>query len=370
MAVPTIRENLLAIKPYVPGKPIDEVRRELGIQGEIIKLASNENPLGPSSAAIAAIREAAASVHLYPDGNSFDLKAAVAGALDVSAASIICGNGSDEVIELVGKTYLSPGSEVIYAQPTFSEYEFAARIMGATCVPVALVAHVHDLSAMADAITPRTRVIFICNPNNPTGTIVKRQAVEAFMNRVPPEVLVVFDEAYFEFVDDTDYMSGMEWLRRDRNVVVLRTFSKIHGLAGLRVGYGLSKPEIVADLMRVREPFNVNLIAQSAGVAALSDSDHVRRSQSLVKREKEYVCRAFEHLGLAYIPTQANFVMVDVRCDCRGIFKAMMAKGIIVRTCDIFGMDTWLRVTFGTRDQNEKFLSTLGEVLGLAEGWA
>lgn len=358
-----IRENLRAIKPYVPGKPIDEVRRELGIEGEIIKMASNENPLGPSPKAIEAIRKAAANVFLYPDGAAFELRKALSRHMSVEPGQVICGNGSDELIELIGQAYFKEGDEVIYGDPTFSEYEFSARLMGATCVPVSLKNHTYDLEAMAGAITEKTKAVFICNPNNPTGTIVRAAEIDAFMSQVPSGVLIVFDEAYYEFVDDPDYISGMKYVGTDADVIVLRTFSKIHALAGLRVGYGIAKPQIIADLMRVREPFNINLIAQAAGVESLADEEHLKRSRELVISEKLWLIEKLEELGLKCIPTQANFVMADAGVDSVLLFKAMMKKGIIIRTGDIFNMPTYIRITFGTRPQNEKLISVLAEVL-------
>lgn len=363
---PACRETILSIKPYVPGKPIEEVQRELGIK-DVIKLASNENPLGPSPDAVRAIQEAAERVYLYPDGNCYYLKNALAEKHGVSPENIIVGNGTDEIIKMLAEAYLNPGDEIVVADPTFSEYEFAALVMAGRAVKVPCRSFRHDLKAMAAAITPKTRLVFICNPNNPTGTIVGQMMLDNFLKEIPPSVLVVLDEAYADYVTAEHYPDSLAYVRYGRpNIIVLRTFSKIYGLAGLRVGYGVAVPEIIKNLNRVREPFNVNLVAQAAAIAALKDEAHYRKSREVNIEGKQYLYEQFTAMGLAYVPTETNFIFVDVNRDSRDVFQEMLKQGVIVRTGDIFGYDTYLRVTIGTPRQNERFIKALREVLGRA----
>ncbi|QGP92400.1 Histidinol-phosphate aminotransferase [Neomoorella glycerini] len=363
---PQCREAILAIKPYVPGKPIEEVQRELGVK-DVIKLASNENPLGPSPDAVQALREASERVYLYPDGNCYYLKNALAEKLGVSPENIIVGNGTDEILKMLAEAYVNPGDEIVVADPTFSEYEFAAQVMAGRAIKVPCRSFRHDLKAMAASLTPRTRLVFVCNPNNPTGTIVGQVTLDSFLKEVPPSVLVVLDEAYADYVTAEHYPDSLAYIRRGRaNVIVLRTFSKIYGLAGLRVGYGVAVPEIIRNLNRVREPFNVNLLAQAAAIAALKDEAHLKKSREVNTEGKQYLYEQFTALGLQYVPTEANFIFVDIQRDSRAVFQELLKRGVIVRTGDIFGYDTYLRVTIGTRRQNERFIQDLREVLGQA----
>lgn len=325
---PACRETILAIKPYVPGKPIEEVQRELGIK-DVIKLASNENPLGPSPDAVRAIQEAAERVYLYPDGNCYYLKNALAEKHGVSPENIIVGNGTDEIIKMLAEAYLNPGDEIVVADPTFSEYEFAALVMAGRAVKVPCRSFRHDLKAMAAAITPRTRLVFICNPNNPTGTIVGQMMLDNFLKEIPPSALVVLDEAYADYVTAEHYPDSLAYVRYGRpNVIVLRTFSKIYGLAGLRVGYGVAVPEIIKNLNRVREPFNVNLVAQAAAIAALKDEAHYRKSREINIEGKQYLYEQFAAMGLTYVPTETNFIFVDVGQDSRGVFQELLKRGL------------------------------------------
>lgn len=359
------RKEVFALKPYVPGKPISEVKRELGID-EVIKLASNENPLGPSPLAKEAYVKCADELMLYPDGNCYELKDEISRRFGIGMDQILIGNGSDEILKLLAETFLSPGDNVVMADPTFSEYDFAATIMGAEKRMVPLKGFRHDLPAMLEKIDDRTKMVFICNPNNPTGTIVYRDEVEDFMNEVPEDVLIVFDEAYHEYVEDDRYQSGFEYLLAGRpNVIVLRTFSKIYGLAGLRVGYALTTPEIIGLVSRVREPFNVNLPAQVAAVAALRDVDHVINSRKVNHDGKEYLYEKLAELGIKAVPTEANFILADVGRECRQVFQNLLREGVIVRTGDIFGHDfnTFIRITVGTRKQNERLITALAKVL-------
>lgn len=361
------RSCLEKITPYVPGKPVEEVERELGIS-DVIKLASNENPLGPSPLAVEAIKEFLPRINFYPDGNCFYLKRDLAAKLGLAESNIILGNGADELITLVGAAYLNPGDDIIMAHPSFSEYDFSARLMDAEVVKIPLRDYRHDLSAMAGAISGKTRVVFICNPNNPTGTIVTGDELEAFLKEVPPGILVVLDEAYKEYVTDPAYPDSLKFLRGGYNVLILRTFSKIYGLAGLRIGYGLAGEEVIRDLNTVREPFNVNAVAQVAARAALKDEDHVRRGREANEAGKEYLYREFDRLGLFYVPTESNFIFVKTDRDSRQLFRLLLFKGVIVRTGDIFGYPQFIRVSIGTGEQNARFIRALEEALQELKG--
>lgn len=356
------RPQIMAIKPYVPGKPIEEVERELGIS-DVIKLASNENPLGPSPLAVEAMKNVLDKVNQYPDGNCFYLKQALAGFWSVTPAHLVVGNGSDEIIKLIAEAFLEEGDEAIMGHPSFSEYDFAVKIMGGRSVFVPLKNDTHDLEAMAQAITERTKLVFVCNPNNPTGTIVKKADVDRLLSVLPDHVIAIMDEAYYEYVADSDYPDSLEYVRANKNVIVLRTFSKIYGLAGLRIGYGVARPELVNLIMRVREPFNVNLPAQAAAIAALKDSEHVERSRRANDEGKNYLYQEFERMGLAYTPTETNFIWLVIRADCQKVFSKLLRRGVIVRTGDIFGAPDVIRVTIGTMEQNRRFIANLEEVL-------
>ena len=361
---PRCREELLSIKPYVPGKPIDEVKRELGIS-DVIKMASNENPLGPSPKAVKAVEQMLPEIYLYPDGSCYELKNTISQKLGVEPCNILVGNGSDESIKFVAETYLNTGDEIISPQPSFSEYEFAAKVMGARCIYSPLDSAFRlDLEDMARRITGKTRAVFICSPNNPTGTIVSAGEIRGFLDKVPGEVLVVFDEAYREYVTDAGYMDTLDLLKEGRkNILILRTFSKIYGLAGLRVGYALGHEEIIASMNRVREPFNVNLLAQAAANAAINDNDHVRASREINEAGKAYLYRELGQLGLKFFPTHANFIWLDTGRNSRELFGQLLQKGVIVRTGDIFGFDSFIRVTIGLPEQNERFIAALKETL-------
>lgn len=356
------RPEIFTIKPYIPGKPIDEVKRELGLE-DIIKLASNENPLGPSPRAVDAIAKALPELCLYPDSNCYCLKHKIAEVTGLNPDNVVIGNGSDEVIKLVTEAFLNKGEEIIFADPSFSEYEFTARILGGECIAVPLTDFTHDLEAILKAITGKTKIIYICNPNNPTGTIVTGEQIDTFMQMVPDDVMVIFDEAYNEFVESEDYVSGIKYVKQGKNVMVLRTFSKIYGLAALRVGYGLTVPAIAAAVERVREPFNVNSPAQVGAVAALDDNNHVARSRKVNSEGKKYLYKAFSELGLHYVPTEANFIFVDTGRYCQEIFGKLLTQGVIVRNGDVFGYNTFIRVTVGTQEQNERFIKSLRKIL-------
>jgi histidinol-phosphate aminotransferase len=354
------------LRPYVPGKPIEEVQREYGLT-EVIKLASNENPIGPSPRVAGALREAAAGLALYPDGACFTLTRELARHWGVDPSWLILGNGSDEVIAQIGLVYLRPGDEVLTGRPTFVQYEAAAIVNQAEYVAVPLYQQRFDLRAMAHRITSKTRVVFIANPNNPTGTVVLRDELEWFFNQVPPETLVVMDEAYYEYADHPDYPDGLDYVRQGRNVIVLRTFSKIYALAALRVGYGIARPEIIQALQQVRQPFNVNSLAQAAAVASLHDPEQVPRSRQANAEGRDFLYAAFQRLGLPFVETHANFVLVDLGVPARPAFEALLRRGVIVRCGDHLGLPTFLRVTIGRPADNARFVAAFEQALAAGE---
>lgn len=363
-----IADRVRALKPYHPGKPIEEVKRELGLTGEIIKLASNENPLGPSPKALTALATALPKLALYPDGGCHDLRGTVAARLGVPGDWLVFGNGSDEVIHLLGLALLTEGDEVVVGDPTFVLYESAATLAGAKTVKVPLTptVYAHNTDAMADAFTEKTRLVFIANPHNPTGSVIGRREVERLISRLPQHALLVLDEAYGEYVyDDPAFPAALDYIREGAPVVGLRTFSKMYGLAGLRVGYGVADPRVIRTLEQARSPFNVNLAAQAAATAAANDDEFVAEGRRVNSDGMAKLTGAFEKMGLPFIPSRANFVMVDVKRPCRTVFDALLRQGVIVRTGDIFEMPTHLRVTIGTGAQNERFLAALEAVLSV-----
>jgi histidinol-phosphate aminotransferase len=360
------RKCILNLTPYVPGKPIEEVKREFGID-DIIKLASNENPLGPSPLAVEAMKSALDNVALYPEGSCYELRNAVAEHLAVEPDMIIFGAGADEVIHYMGVALLDEGDEIVQGHPSFVQYVAASTLMNCRAHLVPLRNWTHDLDAMLAKVNERTKMFFITNPNNPTGTIVTADQVEAVLDALPERCILVLDEAYYEYADDPGYTRSVEWIKQGRNVIALRTFSKIYALAGLRVGYGIAPASLVALLERVRLPFNVSSVAQAAAVASLKDPNQVARTREQNRRSKEYYYREFEKLGLPYTPTQANFVWVDLQRDCKKVFVELLKRGVIVRTGDIFGYPTHIRVTTGTDEQSERFIVALREVLSQVE---
>lgn len=353
-----IHPDIASLSPYVPGKPIEELQRELGL-ARVIKLASNENPLGPSPKALAALVGGHDSLHRYPDGGAYRLRQALADRWKVSLDHIILGNGSDEILGLLARTFLAPGDEAVMADQTFVIYKMEVTAAHGKAVIVPLVNWTHDLDGMAQAITSRTRLVFLCNPNNPTGTMVAADAVARFMAQVPENVIVVFDEAYLEYVRDPHFPDSLQYVTQGRNAIVLRTFSKIYGLAGLRIGYGITTPEITNCLNRVRPPFNANTLAQRAALAALSDDEHVAKSRAVNAAGMQQIEDGLRALGFATIPSQANFVYFDVKRDGRGVFDALLREGVIVRHIE----GTMLRVTIGQPDENAAFLVSLKKVL-------
>ena len=348
---------------YQPGRPIEEVARELNLPAsEIIKLASNENPLGPSPAALAAMREVLASLHLYPDGNAFYLKQKLAQKLGVAPANLILGNGSNEIIEFVGHAYFALGVDVVVSQYCFAIYPLVAKMMGANVVTVPAKNYGHDLPAMLRAITPQTRVVFVANPSNPTGTLAPRAELIKFVNAVPEDTLLVMDEAYIEFLDDPVDLVSLIRPGARPNLLLTRTFSKIFGLAGLRLGYGIGHPDLIAVLEKIRQPFNINAIAQAGALAALDDAEHMRKTRENNARGLDFFERAFRDLKLEYVPSAGNFILVRVGAGQR-VFEAMQKLGVIVRPMGGYQLPEWIRISVGTPKENERCLEALKKIL-------
>ncbi len=349
---------------YEPGKPIEDVARELGLKpSEIIKLASNENPLGPSPKALTAMREMLERANFYPDGGGYYLREAIAQKFGFERANVILGCGSNEIIEFIGKAFLNPGDEIVTSRHAFVVYKLMATLFGAKTIEVPDPGFAHDLEAMAAAITPKTREVFIANPNNPTGTLLSQEEIDRFMAKVPDHVIVVFDEAYFEFNEQPP--DTLKYVREGRNVVVLRTFSKIQGLANLRIGYGLAKPDLVDVLQKTRQPFNTNGIAQAGALAGLLDEEHQRRTREITIKGREKMQQEFAAMGLEFVPSFANFVLVKVG-NGKAVFGALMKRGIIIRDMTGYGLPEWVRVSIGTAEQNERFLAELKRLPELA----
>lgn len=363
-----VRQSILKLKPYVPGKPIEEVKRELGLPAdfEIIKLASNENVLGPSPHAVEAMKNAAAGVWLYPDDTCYELKNALSEHWNLSADHFILGNGSDEIIHFLGQAFLDSarGDEVIFGDPSFVQYKACALMADCDFHAVPLTSdYRHDLAAMKAKVNDKTRLIFIANSNNPTGTVVTKAEFDDLLDGLPPHVVVVLDEAYFQYIEKgADSPRAMDTIA-NHNVIGLHTFSKAYALAGLRVGYGFGNPELIRFLAQVRGPFNVNMLAQSAAIAGLADQAHIEHSVEVNAQGRAQLCAAFDAMKLEYIPSQANFVLVNIGVDSQSIFNDLLRAGVIVRTGTPFGMPNWVRVTVGTKEMNETFIAALKKIL-------
>jgi len=357
-----IRKELENIKPYIPGKPIDEVKRELGLD-EVIKLASNENPFGPGVKAVEAIKAGASKVSIYPDGNVHQLRRKLADTLAVKEDNLLFGNGSDEILVMLGQAFLTGEDEIIMAETTFSEYEFSANIMGAEVRKVPLKSYRHDLEAMAEAVSDKTKIVFICNPNNPTGTIVTKKEIDEFLAKIPDDVLVVLDEAYQEFVTSDEYPDSLEYLKQRDNIIILRTFSKAYGLSGLRIGYAIADSKLIGYLDRVRQPFNANKIAQEAALAALDDTEHLEKTLKNNQEQKEYLIKEFSKLELEHVPTQANFILVEVGRDADQLFEQLLSQGVIIRSMSSYDYQTKIRVTIGLEEENQKFIKEFKKIL-------
>jgi histidinol-phosphate aminotransferase len=360
MPIPPITNAALKSLPtYQPGRPIEEVARELNLPAtEIIKLASNENPFGPSPLAIAAVQKAVTGVNLYPDGNAFYLKQKLAAKLGVEPANLVLGNGSNEIIEFVAHALLAPGADVVISQFCFAIYPIVAKMFGANVITVPAKNYGHDLPAMLKAVTPNTRVVFVANPNNPTGTLAPREEVIKFVNEVPDDVLFVMDEAYIEFLDDAVDLVPLIRLGARKNLILMRTFSKIYGLAGLRIGYGIANSEFVFALEKVRQPFNINSLAQTAALAVLDDDEHVRKTRLNNFAGLEFFARGFRDWKLEFVPSFANFILVRVS-DGQRVFEAMQKQGVIVRPMGGYQLPEWIRISIGTPQENERCLGAL-----------
>lgn len=356
-----VKPHIRDLAPYQPGKPMEELERELGIS-ESVKLASNENPLGPSPKAVEAIRTAAAAVHRYPDAASFKLRAKLAARLGVGEDQLVFGTGCDEVIELIAKTFIGTGDEVVYPWPSFAMYPIVVSGMGGTPVEIPLAADLdHDLEAMADAITDQTRVVMVCNPNNPTGVSFGAKAFERFVARIPDHVVLAIDEVYVEFARRADFPNSLELIARRPATIALRSFSKIYGIAGVRIGYGITSPELANYLERARHPFNVNLLAQAGAAAALDDEDHFQETLALNASGGDYLRDALEQLGIQTWPSDANFILAKTG---PGVYEGLLSRGIIIRPMSAFGLTEHVRISIGLPEENERLVKAITELVG------
>ena len=356
-------QRIFDVKPYQPGRPIDEVKRAMGLK-KVVKLASNENPFGPSPKVIKAIVAAAQDINRYPDGGCYYLRRALARHLGVKEGQLVFGNGSDEIIIMALRAFVEPGDEVVVSHPSFAVYTIGSKVVGAKLKIIPMVDFRHDLEAMAGAVTKKTRMVFIDNPGNPSGGFISSDEVRAFLKRVPKDVVVFLDEAYFEYVQkNKDFPRSIPWLKEYPNLVIARTFSKVYGLAGLRVGYGITNAEIIDALNRVREPFNVNSIAQAAAVACLKDQSYYAKALKAVETERAYLYRQFKEMRLLCIPSVTNFILVDVACSSKKVSNELLRRGVIVRDMNAWGLKTFIRVTIGTTGENRKFIKALKAVL-------
>ena len=358
LAVAGVRQLI----PYKVGKPIEELERELGLT-RVIKLASNENPLGSGKKALAAIQAALPALALYPDGSGFMLKQALAKKYAVDVSQITLGNGSNEILELVARAFLTPELEVVFSQHAFAVYPIVTQAIGATAVVAPALNYGHNLDAMLQAMTERTRLVFIANPNNPTGTLLSQASLERFFGALPDTCVCVLDEAYFEFVSSVESINSIDWLKKYPNLLITRTFSKAYGLAGLRMGYGLSSPHLADILNRVRQPFNNNMLALVAAEAALTDDEHLQRTITVNALGMQQLTDGFKNLGLEWIPSAGNFVLVDLKRAGQPVYEALLRKGVIVRPVGVYGLPNHLRISIGTKEENQIFLQALTDTL-------
>ena len=349
--------------PYVPGKPVEKLEREIGIR-DAVKIASNENPLGPSPLAEKAIKEAIHSLNRYPDGDAFYLKEKLSEKLDISPETLIFGNGSNDVIDIAARTFMKPGDEAIFGEYAFIVYPICTQAVGAKAVVSPMPDYTHDLRDMYTRITEKTKIIFIANPNNPTGTMVSRNEFEWFLDKVPEDILVLMDEAYFEYVDDKDYPNSLEYQNTGKSIITVRTFSKIYGLAGLRLGYGVAHQDIISNMQRVRQPFNTNSLSQVGAIAALDDAEHIERTKRVNNEGLTYVTNELEKLDIPYVPSFANFVLIDLNDNPMPAYNSLLKEGVIVRPVIGYGLKTHLRVTIGAPEENDNFISGIKKVLG------
>jgi histidinol-phosphate aminotransferase len=350
-------EYILSVKPYVPGKPIEELERELGIKGSV-KLASNENPLGPSKLALESIKDSLEALNRYPDGSGYYLKEKLSRRLGIKPECIILGNGSNELLDIAVRTFMSPGDDAVMAAPSFVVYPSSTRIQGANPIEVPLRDWKHDLAGMGQAVTPKTKIVFIANPNNPTGTANTETELSEFLSGLRKDILVILDEAYYEYVTDPAYARSMEHFRKGENVLILRTFSKIYGLAGLRIGYGITHPDVVLQMERVRPPFNTGTVSQAAALAALDDKEHVEKSVLLNNEGKKFLYEEFAALGLPYVPTEANFIYLPVE-NSFSLYESLLREGVIIRPMG----PRAVRITIGLPNENERLIRSLKKIL-------
>ena len=357
-----IKKHLLKIKPYKPGKPIEEVKRELRLK-RAIKLASNENALGPSPAVIRGITKTLKSLNRYPDGGCFYLKKALSKKFRLDPANFIIGNGSDEVIVFAIRAFVKPGEEVIIARPTFLIYEIASKVEGVKIKYAPLKNYRYDLKAIKKAVTKKTKIIFIANPDNPTGSYVTKKEVNSFLSGLRKDVIVFFDEAYYEFAAPKSNYPRTSGLLKKRNVIITRSFSKIYSLAGVRIGYGMANKDLISGMEKVREPFNVNSVAQAAAIAALSDGNHAKKTLKLTNAGKQYIYRELDSLDIEYVPSATNFVLINIGKKALRVYNALLRKGIIVRYMGAWKLDSFIRVTIGTMSENKEFILTLRKIL-------
>lgn len=357
-----VRKHILKIDPYEAGKPIEEIKRQLGLR-EVIKLASNENPFGPSPKAVKAIKKNLSNINRYPDSQGFYLKRRLARFLNIEPSNLVLGNGSDELIDIIIKTFVEEDEQIITADFTFLEYKIISNVKRRTVITVPLKYFKYDLEAIRHKINKKTKAIFIANPNNPTGTYVTKYEVDEFLRGLPENILLVLDEAYDTFIDVDDFPVSLSLVRRKKNVIVLKTFSKAYGLAGLRIGFAITNPEFASYMEIARQPFNVNSLAQAAAIAALDDKKFLRKTRETILKGKRYLYDNLARLGIAYVPSVANFILIDVGRDGVGVFREMLKYGVIVRDMKQYGLKNYIRVTIGTEKENEKFVKVLKKVL-------
>ena len=356
------RKGILDLPAYIPGKSIEEVERELG-KKRWVKLASNENVLGPSPKALAAIRRGLSDLHMYPEGLCPDLRKALARRFSVADENVVVSNGADNLLVLIASAFVNEGEEAVMATPTFSVYPTVTRIMGGRPVEVKLKDFTHDLPSMLEKIRRKTKLVFVCNPNNPTGSIVTQRETDAFLSGIPEGVILVLDEAYWDFADSPEYPDGLDYVRKGKPVILLRTFSKVFGLAGLRIGYAIGRSDLIDCLYRVREPFPVHRLGQAGAVAALADRAHAARSVRMVLEGREYLYRELDKMGLFYVPSQANFIFMDLGKSSRKVLRELLKEGVIIRPGYIWGYPTFARVTVGRLEDNRRFIKALKKVL-------
>lgn len=354
------RKGILDLKAYVPGKPIEEVQEELGLT-DVAKLASNETPIGPSPKAVLAAEEELRKANLYPEGPCTLLRRKMSKRLDITDDMITFSNGADNCIVLACSAFINEGDEIVMGDPSFFTYQLYAKILGGRIINVKLKNHVHDLSAMLKEVGKKTKMVFVCNPNNPTGTMVKKDELDYFVSKLPDHTILVVDEAYFEFASDKDYPDSLDYIKKGHNVISMRTFSKIFGIAGLRIGYALGCQEFISAMNRVREPFPVSRVAQAGALAALEDKEY---RESVLKNNEEgkaYLYNEFETMGFPYAPSQTNFIFVDIKMDSQKVFQSLLKKGIIIRPGNLWDCPTFVRITIGTMEQNRAFIKALKE---------